>query len=283
MFSIPVKVVTISGGGEGLPMMTWDDEDAYYSGFDPEDYLFSNTNKTIEGNKIKARSNHPIVPDRWYLEMQLDSTGIVGQFGMYGFTTGAATLSAVWTGVTSWIASSISSGVVSLEGYDYSSPLVFAANESGNRLLSTDGISALESLSDGDVLQFCGDRSNGTLWMGLNGNWLYWGIDVYNEGIEDYVLTWFLEDPETDTNPVFDDLPSSPYTLCQTGEDGGGGPTPEKITLLTHVDALVYAPPTGFSVVSGDATATYLNVLRDRNIMPISQPTDHTLMRALGL
>ena len=264
-------------------MMTWDDEDAYYSGIDPGDYLFSNTNKTIEGNKIKARGNHPVVPDRWYLEMQLDSTGIVGQYGMYGLTTGAATLSAVWTGVTSWIASSLSSGVVSLEGYDYSAPLVFAASETRTCLLSTDGIAELESFSDGDVLQFCGDRSNGTLWIGLNGSWLYYGIDVYDEGLEDYVLTWFLGDPTTDTDPVFDDLPSSPYTLCQTGEDGGGGPTPEEISLLTHVDDLVYTPPTGFSAVSGEATVTYVHVLRDRNLMPISQPTDHAMMGALGL
>lgn len=283
MFAIPVKVVEISGGGGDLPQMTWNPSDSYYSGFDPEDYLFSNTNQTIEGNTIKARGNHPIVPDRWYLEMKLDSTGIVGQLGMYGFTTGTATLSGVWPGATSWIASSVSTDAVSLEGGDHSAPLVFAASESGNRLLSVDGIDALESLSDGDVLQFCGDRSEGTLWIGLNGDWLYYGIDVYDAGEDLYVLTWFPSDPETDTNPLFDDLPSSPYALCQTGEDGAGGPTPELITLRTHTDDLVYTPPTGFSVVSGDALVTYQHVLRDRNLLPIVQPTDHTLMGVLGL
>ncbi len=279
MFAIPVKVVTISGGGAGLPQMTWNPSDVYVYGGNPEDYSFTNTNKTIEGNEVKTRSNHPIVPDRWYFEIKI--TNVPPTYlqlvtnAMYGLTTSSASLSDIYNGVSSF---AISFGTAGHQAFN----TVYIQSESALRFLSTDGVSVLTEINEGDVFQFAGDLSNQTLWVGLNGYWLYVGDEVYDELNEIWEINWStLGDPETDGNPVLDDIPTTPYVFTKTGESFG--PTPERNTLLTHADDLIYTPPSGFSTISGSATVTYQNVLRDRTLLPISQPTNHTLMGALGL
>lgn len=289
MFAIPVKIVEVSGGGEDLPLMTWDPDDPYYvnEGFSndpdfPPYAYFSNLNTTVEGTSTKARGKYAIVPDRWYLEMKITDGGLsippIGSGTMYGFTNNSVDLADVFIGVNAWAISLELTGAVG----EFLGPLVYIQSPTTLRFLSTDGLSALTEINPDDVFQFAGDKSSRTLWVGLNGAWLYWGEQVWDDINEVWEIEWSpLGDPETDDNPVFDDLPTTPYALCQTGDSGG--PTSENVTLLTHTDDITYSPPTGFSVVSGDAEVTYVHVLRDRNLMPISQPTQHHLMGVLGL
>jgi hypothetical protein len=159
----------------------------------------------------------------------------------------------------------------------YGPPVVYAVGDLELRLLSTNGVDLLEDIEPDDVLQFAGDQTTGDLWIGLNGNWLYSGVEVNS------VVEWSLGDPETGANPVFTDAPFEPCVFSNGGITGGPQTGLETFTLLTHVDDLIYVPPTGFSVVSGDANITYQNDLRDRTIMPISQPTQHGLLGVLGL
>lgn len=294
MFSIPVKVLTISGGGGDLPLMTWDVDNAWYAAkytaWADYFWIFSNLNTTLEtvaGHYVKAKGEYSIVPDRWYLEMKLNV--IAGQYGAVGVIPNSTSLTdaSIYTSGC-WHLHQMFNGSLDINGYtwdsSYDNPVVYASNGSTYRILSLDGINPITTLATNDIVQLAGDRSDGTFWIGLNGNWLYWATGVYNEGLEIYELEWsLLGDPENNTAPVYADLPSSINPFFISSDDGSGGAIAEKVTLFTHTDDLVYTPPTGFSVVSGDAETTYLNVLRDRNLMPISQPTDHVMMGALGL
>lgn len=282
MFAIPVKIVEVGGSGGGdLPLMTWNPSDFYLNDPDPANYLFSNTNETIEGYGVSVRGNYPIVPDRWYLEMHVDLSisDTLYENVLLGVSTDTFTLNTLYSHLTStWLVSRKSSSPgVTFDVIEYGPPVVYAFNDSALRLLSTDGIDFLETLHDGDVFQFAGRLSTGELWIGLNGNWLYSGIEDAD------VIIWSLGDPETETNPVFTNLAADLYAFSLGGDDGTGGQWVEQITLMTHVDDLLYSPPTGFFAVSGDAVLTYHHVLRDRNLLPISQPTQHTLLGALGL
>jgi hypothetical protein len=279
MFSIPVKVVEISGGGEGLPLMTWNPSDVFVWSDDPEDYLFTNTNKTIEGFAAFVRGTHAIVPNQWYIEIKIEDL-TSGSYYNYsiGVSSNTFSLSSFYTNLDKvWLAGS-SSGIEIGEGEETynTGDVVYIENNEERKILSSNGTSHLASLEESDVLMFAGNQTSEKLWIGLNGVWLYFTPVALP-------FSWSQCDPASDTNPVFSNLSSTIYAFSKGGDDGSGGQWVEQLTLLTHTDDLVYTPPTGFSAVSGEATVTYLHVLRDRNLMPISQPTDHAMMGVLGL
>jgi hypothetical protein len=285
MFAIPVKLVEISGGGGDLPPMPWDSDNAWYAAAEilqgSVSWLFSNFDQTVAvdpdgGFSIKAIGEELIVPDRWYFEMKADA--VLGELGAFGVIPNTVSL----TDASPTDAYHIHQNL----GLYSSNPVVYASYGGDYRILSFDGVTPIEALANNDILQFAGDLSAGTLWIGINNSWLYWGTEVYNETTEEYELEWSAlgdPDPETNTAPVYDGLPASLRAFFHSSDDGSGGKVDDQVTLLTHTDDLIYTPPTGFSVVSGDADITYQHILRDRNLMPISQPTQHGLLGALGL
>jgi hypothetical protein len=280
-YTPPTGFSVVSGDRQ---LMIWNDQDY----FTPGVANFTNLYKSIQGEQVAIRANHPVVPNQWYLEVKvellLQDVSVFNMAGV-GLTTDSVLLddsdfsesiANTW-GVYRRADDSYNFGVTWDNNTYYGPPVVYAVGNFELRLLSTNGVDLLEDIEPDDVLQFAGDQTTGDLWIGLNGNWLYSGVEVNS------VVEWSLGDPETGANPVFTDVPSEPFVFSKGGITGGQQTGLETFTLLTHTDDLIYVPPTGFSVVSGDANITYQNDLRDRTIMPISQPTQHGLLGVLGL